>query len=98
MNLTEVLSTFGQIDHNSQQVVLCFSGNDFWRIDLKQFLYVKHVSRFADSIADKTDKSLRNLRSLTNGAYFSSFLETTLCKFLLSVTTQIKALPYFIDF
>ena len=52
MNLTEVLSTFGQIDHNSQQVVLCFSGNDFWRIDLKQFLYVKHVSRFADSIAD----------------------------------------------
>ena len=29
MNLTEVLSTFLQIDRNSQQVVLCFSGNDF---------------------------------------------------------------------
>ena len=33
----EVLSTFGQIDRNSQQVVPCFSGNDFKRLDLKQF-------------------------------------------------------------
>ena len=29
MKLTEVLSTFGQIDRNSQQVEPCFSRNDF---------------------------------------------------------------------
>ena len=29
LNSTEVLSTFGQIDRNSQQVVPFFSGNDF---------------------------------------------------------------------
>ena len=42
MNSMEVLSTFGEIDRNSQQVVPYFSGNDFRRLDLKQFLYVKH--------------------------------------------------------